>query len=142
MSEMNLERADANRPTSTTPGAPDPGLVAATEDAKRLKRRYTLWCVVAPTIIFMLAFGAICAYECTATPWLTFIYAPLIALAVMVIVAAVMWLRASYLPKEERRSVRLHILTSIFWGPFVAYGAFAATIMAVQVFGVLLAFLF
>jgi hypothetical protein len=139
---MNLDRADARRSTSTTPGAPGHGPFDLAEEAKRLKRRYTLWCVVAPSVIFMVVFGAICAHECTATPWLTFIYAPLIALALMVVVAAVMWLRASYLPKEERRSVRIHILTSILWGPLAAYGGFAATIMAVQFFGVLLGSLF
>jgi hypothetical protein len=102
-----------------------------------MKRRYTLWCVIAPTVIFMVAFGVICARECTALPWLTFIYAPLIAVAVMVVVAAVMWLRAGNFPQDERRSVRRHILTSILWGPLAAYAGFGVTLMAVQLIAVL-----
>ena len=142
MSEMNLERADARPPTPTAGGASVHRPFDSSAPAKRMKRRYTLWCVIAPTAIFMVAFGVICARECTVLPWLTFIYAPLIALAVMVAVAAIMWFTAGNLPQDERKSVRRHILTSILWGPLAAYAGFGVTLMAVQFMTMVLSRLF
>ena len=137
MSEMNLERPDAKSSMPATARTSNHGWVSSAEVAQGLKRRYTLWCVIAPTAIVMVAFGTFCALECTALPWLTFIYAPLIALALMAIVAIVMWLKAGQLAEDERRSVRRHILSSILWGPLAAYAGFAVTLMALQFFGLI-----
>jgi hypothetical protein len=135
MSEMNLDRVDANHPTPTTSSASAGQPSGSDEYAMHLKRRYTRWFVFAPTVIFMAVFGALCARECTALPWLAFIYAPIPAVVIMAVVATVMWIRSGNLPNDQRASVRRHILTSIFWGPFAAYLGFAALAAVLGFFG-------
>ena len=102
----------------------------------RLKRRFTLWMALMPLAIFALVFAALCAYECTAAPWLTFLVAPAVSIAwALGLIFRYLGL-ASALPDSDGAALRRFVLWSFLWGPIVAGAAFYAAVAAVSLLSI------
>ena len=93
---------------------------------------YVALATILPSVIFAATFGALCAIECTALPWYTFIAGPAISLVVLVAVATITYLRASRFEVPERRTIRVLVLTSILWGPIASGMFFSLALMLIQ----------
>lgn len=114
----------------------------AVDPAARLHRwkiHYTVWMAVMPTIVFVAVFGSLCAYECTATPWYTFIVAPVFAFFIGVVVLATYLGRAAQLGDEHGRSLRRFVLWSVIWAPVLGGATFYVALLALTSFTALLA---
>jgi hypothetical protein len=105
---------------------------------RRTKIGYAIWWVAMPALVSALSFGALCALECTALPWYTFVIAPLATTVLAIAAAIVYWMWASSLPDEHKRSVRWFVGSSVLWGPVAAAAGVAALISAAQVIARLL----
>jgi hypothetical protein len=91
-----------------------------------------------PSVVIVVAFALLCARECTALPWLTFIIAPVVSLALGTLAGILYWLRSSALPGEHRRRARRFILLSIVWGPVLGLGGFYAAMAVISMSGMIL----
>ncbi len=120
--EMNLD--ERVRKTPIVPSPLDLGGIV-----KRSKRWYVVWWAAMPTVVFVAAFTVLCLKECTAMPWLTFLIAPVVSIAIGILSAVVYWLKSSSLPDEHRRQTRQFILLSIFWGPVLGLAVFYAAVL-------------
>ena len=98
-----------------------------------LRLRYALWVALMPVAVFALVFAGLCAYECTAAPWVTFIAAPFIALALGVGAFIVYLRKASLLGGAGGAALRRFVLWSLLWGPVLAVGAFYAAVALLSV---------
>lgn len=123
---MNLDERVRKTPILLPPVDHD-GIV------KRSKLWYVVWWAAMPTVVFMAAFTVLCIKECTATPWLTFLIAPVASIAIGILSAVVYWLKSSSLPDEHRRQTRRFILLSILWGPFLGLAVFYAAVLVMSV---------
>jgi hypothetical protein len=99
---------------------------------KRSRLAYILWWAFMPSAIAFATLGVLCARECTALPWLTFLIAPVISIVLGMLGAIAYWVWSSRLPPEDRRGVRWLIASSVLWGPVVAYVGFAITLVVAQ----------
>lgn len=91
-----------------------------TDSVERSKRAYAVWVALMPSVTFTIAFGALCAWECTVAPWFTFFIAPAVALFLWLISAA-NYVKWSYqLPQEPGKTLRRYISFSILWAPILA----------------------
>jgi hypothetical protein len=103
--------------------------------AKALKRSrfaYLSWWAFMPSAVALITFSVLCARECTALPWLTFVVAPVIGIVLGMLGAIWYWVWAARLPPEDRRGVRWLIVSSVVWGPLVAYVGFGITMLVAQ----------
>lgn len=115
-----------------------PGSVAPAACLRRWKIHYTVWMAVMPTIVFVAVFGSLCAYECTAAPWYTFIVAPVFAFFIGVVLLATYWARAAQLGDEHGRSLRQFVLWSVIWAPILGGTTFYVALLALTSFTALL----
>jgi hypothetical protein len=93
---------------------------------------YVALVVVLPSIIFAATFGALCAIECAALPWYTFIIGPAISLVALVAFGASTYIRASRFSDADRRTIRVLVLTSILWAPIASGMFFSVALMLMQ----------
>jgi hypothetical protein len=100
---------------------------------RRTKIGYIIWWVAMPVLVAALSFGALCALECTALPWYTFVVAPLAVTVLAAAAAIVYWMWSASLPDEHKRSVRWLVGSSVLWGPVAAAAGGAVLVMAAQV---------
>ena len=114
-----MERTPASdaRPTAR---AGDEALDAAIE---RSKRRYVGCWLAMPALVFAVAFALLCLKECTAAPWLAFLFAPLASALLGLIAGVRYWRWSARLPETARRPLRSFILLSVFWGPLAGIPA-------------------
>lgn len=97
-----------------------PSDVAVDGRIRRSKRAYAAWVVLMPGVMFGTAFAALCAWECTAAPWLAFLIVPALAL-VLWLVSVAIYVRWSYgLSREQGGALRKFIGFSILWAPALA----------------------
>ena len=135
-----LLRYRRDRGTPVAPEAPSPEDGVSNAERIQKSRRLVLTCwAVAPAVIFFATFGVLCVQECTALPWLTFIFAPLVTAVLALLAGVVYWVRANGLPEEERRSARRLVLWSALWGPVVGFVGLGVAVMALQILFVLFA---
>jgi hypothetical protein len=87
--------------------------------ARKLRTRYQMWVISMPAAVAALSFGGICAWECTAGPWLTFLVAPAVALVVWLISVPVFLRWSSAIP-EEADTLRTYFKWSLLWAPPLA----------------------
>jgi hypothetical protein len=99
-------------------------VTAARSVLMRLKLSYVLGAALLPLGVFALVFGGLCAYECTAAPWVSFLVAPVLAIAAGVALLLVYWRRAGRLSGTEPAALRRFLLWSLLWGPVAAIATF------------------
>ena len=88
--------------------------------ASRAIVRYVVLAALIPVALFALAFAVLCAIECTVLPWYSLIAGPVAGLVALVILGAVNYAGAARFGENDRRTIRILVLTSIFWAPLLA----------------------
>lgn len=86
----------------------------------KLMLQYALWVALMPIAAVMVAFGGLCAWECTAGPWFTVFIGPALAATLWAISATWFWKRSSQMLSNESRSARRFIASSLLWAPILA----------------------
>jgi hypothetical protein len=99
---------------------------------RKARLRFVLWVALMPSTTFAISFSVLCAIECTALPWTTFMITPFASLALGLLGAVLYWNFASSLPEESRGAERKFVGTSILWGPFLAGLVFVVGLMLLQ----------
>lgn len=62
------------------------------EPPKKVRQQsYALWFLLTPFVVVVLTFGALCAKECIALPWLTIAVAPALTVIAWILLAAHYW---------------------------------------------------
>lgn len=93
---------------------------------------YVLAVAIVPSIAFWIAFAITCAVECTALPWLSMIAGPGVGILAVIVIATLVYGRASSFEQAARRRVRLAVLSSIVWGGPIAYWVFGMSLRVAQ----------
>ena len=90
----------------------------------QLKLRYAAWMALMPLGVFAATFVLLCLYECAASPWATFLIAPVLSILIGVTLMSSYLNRASELDKEPGRQLRSFVLWSPLWGSMLAGATF------------------
>lgn len=94
--------------------------------------KYILVLALLPSVAFAGVFAILCAFECTALPWFTFIAGPVLALAFIVPFAVKTYRRTDTLSESQRNAVRALVLSSILWAPFLSFWVFGRLLSLLQ----------
>jgi hypothetical protein len=107
--------------------------IAEPPKAHRSRYLFVSWWAVMPALVFWATFAVLCARECTALPWVTFVVGPAISAVLGLTSAIAYWIWALRLPTDEKRRIRWLILSSVLWGPAVGLAGLAGSTMVFQV---------
>jgi 4-amino-4-deoxy-L-arabinose transferase-like glycosyltransferase len=83
---------------------------------------------ILPAIIIFCSFLALCAFECTALPWLTLLLGPIISLLVVIPYSIRIYRKADDFADSDRKLIRIAVLSSILWAPSLSGAIFASSI--------------
>lgn len=88
---------------------------------------HPLW-VFYPAVIFFCSFLTLCAFECTALPWLTLVLGPIISLIIVVPYSIRIYRKADDFAEADKKLIRIAVLSSILWAPSLSGAIFAFSI--------------